>query len=171
MGDLLSRSLKPDAKRPPFLMHRPLGASASGHPIEETWPVQAVACPLHIIRLCGPAGRCGRGLLHHSPGGDNRHSGFRRHGCAGGVEGGWIHNQSGGNVRDSPACEMVRLREPVTNKGKCCQAFDSATMGTWCPNPPFPGRFAPCTLLRSAATGPGKAGGLPAVWNLPCPCD
>ena len=38
------------------------------------------------------------------------------------------------------------LREPVKNRGTCSQWFDSATMGTWCPNPPFPGRFAPRTL-------------------------
>ncbi len=38
----------------------------------------------------------------------------------------------------------VRLRESVQNRQKRSQAFDSATMGTWCPNPPFP---VPCRFL------------------------
>ena len=37
------------------------------------------------------------------------------------------------------------LREPVRNSDKRSQGFDSATMGTWCPNPPFSERFAPRT--------------------------
>ena len=34
------------------------------------------------------------------------------------------------------------LREPVQNSDTRFQRFDSATMGTWCPNPPFSQRFA-----------------------------
>ncbi len=50
---------------------------------------------------------------------------------------GWVKHGSPGNGA---------LREPVQNSDTCSQGFHSATMGTWCPNPPFPGRFASRTL-------------------------
>ena len=45
------------------------------------------------------------------------------------------------------------FREPVQNSDTRFQGFDSATMGTWCPNPPFPQRFTSRTL-QSAGSGP-----------------
>ena len=58
---------------------------------------------------------------------------------------GWVKHGSPGNGA---------LREPVQNSDTCSQGFDSATMGTWCPNPPFSGRFAsrthPCKGPKEA---------------------
>ena len=42
------------------------------------------------------------------------------------------------------------LREPVQNSVNRYQGFGSATMSTWCPNPPFFQRFAPRTLQSLA---------------------
>ena len=71
-----------------------------------------------------------------------------------------IHGRVGGARK---SCLYGVLREPVQKNQKRSQGFDSATMGTWCPNPPFSRRFSPRTLQFTNCPGYTIALG---TWHL-----